>query len=143
MSDNEEMSEQEFIEFIKKNGYRIKAILEESEDSAENYFKDTAKKAKSRIKEDAEKADDRIGDFFKAVFSPEVQKHMIGAGVEIALGISALVAAIPKSDRAQEFYEKAEEARQNAAAAMCAKNPDCIRRNVSEKRDEIRKIEID
>ena len=79
---------------------------------------------------------------FDAIFSPEVQKHVIGAGVELVLGISAALKAMPVPEKAQPIVDKMVEVRQNASAVYCAKNPKCPRKKSSSPA-EGKKIEID
>ena len=89
-----EMTDEEFIEFINANKERMNALMGDDRD-VKDYFRENAKKAKAKVEEAVDDTEDVIKKVFKAMFSPEVQKHIIGAGVEIALGISAALKAIP------------------------------------------------
>ena len=79
---------------------------------------------------------------FDAVFSKEVQKHVIGAGVELFLGISAALKAMPVPSKAQPIVDKMVEVRQTASSVYCAKNPECPRKAAEAKSDAM-KIELD
>lgn len=138
----EEMNDEEFKNFILENKDRVKELLRD-EDSEFRYFvkselKSMKKKAKKAKKKFEAKADEKFNGFKDAAFSPEVQKHLVGAGVEMMLGITALISAIPKSERFQEAFDQAEEARKNASEVYCAKNKDCPR-----KKAEAKKIELE
>ena len=140
MSNPIEMTDEEFVEFINANKERMDALMGGGE--FRTYFKDNAKKAKERIDKAEDAVEDTAKKIFRAVFSEDVQKHMIGAGVELVLGINALFKAMPVPDRAQKVVDKMSEVRTNASRAYCAKNPDCPRRN-AEAKTETKKIELD
>lgn len=152
--ENEEktnMTDEEFIEFMRENKDRVKAFMKEEDGEFAKYLKKKAKKAKKKAKKAKkmfEEGFDEAGTAVKgvkdAVFSPEVQKHIVSAGIEMMLGITALIDAIPKGEKTQEAYDRAEEMRHNISSIVCAKNPDCARRKpAEEKKEDVRKIEID
>ena len=136
-----EMTDEEFIEFINANKDRMKALMGD-DDSVKAFLKENAKKAKKKAEEQKDAFEDNVKRVFEAIFSTEVQKHVIGAGVELVLGINALLKAMPVPEKAQPIVDKMSEFRQNAASVYCAKNPDCPRKNAAAK-TEAKKIELD
>ena len=136
-----EMTDEEFMAFIDANKERMKALMGNDKD-VKAFIKRNAKKARDKIEEVEDATEDTIKRFFDAIFSPEVQKHVIGAGVELALGISAALKAMPVPERAQPIVDKMVEIRQNASSVYCAKNPDCPRKKAAAPSEGMR-IEID
>ena len=142
MAKKKEMSDEEFIAFINANKERMKALMGEDE-GVKAYLKGTAKKAKSKVEEAEEKTEDTVKRIFNALFSEDVQKHMIGAGVEFVLGLNALAKAMPVPERAQDAVDKISEVRENVSKTYCAKNPDCPRKKAETKKTTAKKIELD
>lgn len=136
-----EMTDEEFIEFINANKERMNTLMGDDE-SVKAFLKDNAKKAKKKIEETEDAVEDTVKKVFEAIFSPEVQKHVIGAGVEMMLGLTALVKAMPVPSKAQPIVDKMSEMRMNASSVYCAKNPDCPRKKAETKTDAM-KIELD
>ena len=101
------------------------------------------KKAQAKIEETNEEIEHTFKRVFDAVFSPEVQKHVVGAGIEMMLGFNAFLKAIPVPDKVQPYIDKVVEARENASAAYCAKNPDCPRKKAAAQSAKAKKIELD
>ena len=97
--------------------------------------------AKAKVEKVTDATEDTVKKVFSAIFSPEVQKHVIGAGVELVLGISAALKAMPVPEKAQPIVDKMSEIRANASSVYCAKNPGCPRKKASE--PEGKRIEID
>ena len=137
-----EMTDEEFIEFINANKERMNALMGDDRD-VKDYFRENAKKAKAKVEEAVDDTEDVIKKVFKAMFSPEVQKHIIGAGVEIALGISAALKAMPVPEKAQPIVDKMEEIRENAHTVYCTKNPDCPRKKSEPQKTDTMRIELD
>ena len=142
MSSPIEMSDEEFMEFINANKERMNALMG-GDDSFKAQVKSTAKRAKAKVEKAEDSVEDTAKKIFKAIFSEDVQKHMIGAGVEIVLGINALFKAMPMPDSAQKVVGKVSEVRANAAKAYCANNPDCPRKKAESKKTTAKKIELD
>ena len=142
MSNPIEMSDEEFMEFINANKERMNALMG-GDDGFKAQVKSTAKRAKAKVDKAEDAAEDTAKKIFKAIFSEDVQKHMIGAGVELVLGINALFKAMPVPESARKVTDKLSEIRSNASKAYCAKNPDCPRRNAEAKKAENIKIELD
>jgi len=142
MCNPNDMSDEEFIEFINANKERMNALMGD-DDKVRTYLKDSAKKAKAKISQAEDAAEDTAKKIVKAIFSEDVQRHMIGAGVELVLGINALFKAMPVPESARKVTDKLSEVRANASKAYCAKNPDCPRRNAEAKKAENIKIELD
>ena len=141
MSDTTEMTDEEFIAFINANRERMKSLMGD-DDSVKEFIKDSAKKAKKKVEEAENSVEDTVKKVFEAVFSPEVQKHVIGAGMEIFLGISAALKAMSVPAKAQPVVDKMAEVRKTASSVYCAKNPDCPRKNAEAKTESV-KIELD
>ncbi|MBQ6548146.1 MAG: hypothetical protein IJL79_04300 [Candidatus Methanomethylophilaceae archaeon] len=137
-----EMTDEEFIEFINANKERMNALMGDDRD-VKDYFRENAKKAKAKVEEAVDDTEDVIKKVFKAMFSPDVQKHIIGAGVEIALGISAALKAMPVPEKAQPIVDKMEEIRENAHTVYCKKNPDCPRKKSEPQKTDTMRIELD
>ena len=142
MSKPKEMSDEEFIEFINANKERMNVLMGE-DDSFKTQVKGTAKRAKDKVDKVEDSIEDTAKKIFKAIFSEEVQKHMIGAGVEFFLGLNALAKALPVPDKAKDAVDKLSEVRENASKAYCAKNPDCPRKKAESKKTTAKKIELD
>ena len=141
MSEPISMTDEEFMAFINANKERMNTLMGEDKD-VKAFIKDNAKKAKARIEQTGDKVEGTVKKVFDALFSPEVQKHVIGAGVELVLGISAALRAMPVPEKAQPIVDKMAEVRQNATSVYCAKNPECPRKKSSEPA-EGKRIEID
>ena len=142
MAKKKEMSDEEFIEFINANKERMQALMGEDE-GVKSYLKMTAKNTKAKIEKVEDKTEDTVKRIFNAFFSEDVQKHMIGAGVEFVLGLNALAKAMPVPERAQDAVDKISEVKENASKAYCAKNPDCPRKKAEAKKTTAKKIELD
>ena len=121
------MTDEEFMAFINANKERMNALMGNDKD-VKTFLKENAKKAKAKV----EKATDA---------TEETVKHVIGAGVELVLGISAALKAMPVPEKAQPIVDKMSEIRTNATSVYCAKNPECPRKKASE--PEGKRIEID
>ncbi len=141
MSDTIDMTDEEFIAFINANKERMNNLMGE-DDSVKAFLKDNAKKAKKKVEEAGDAVEDTVKKVFDAVFSKEVQKHVIGAGMELFLGISAALKAMPVPSKAQPIVDKMVEVRQTASSVYCAKNPECPRKAAEAKADAM-KIELD
>lgn len=142
MTGLKEMTDAEFESFILENKERIKTLLCNEDSEFRGFVKDELKsmkkKAKKAKKKVEGKAEEKIAGIRDAAFSEDVQKHLVGAGIELMLGITALIDAMPKPEKAQEMMDKVSEARKNASNAYCAKNPDCPK-----KKAELKKIELE
>ena len=134
------MTDEEFMAFINANKERMNALMGNDKD-VKAFLKENAKKAKAKVEKVTDATEDTVKKVFEALFSPEVQKHVIGAGVELFLGISAALKAMPVPEKAQPIVDKMSEIRTNATTVYCAKNPECPRKKASE--PEGKRIEID
>ncbi len=141
MSESISMTDEEFMAFINANKERMNTLMGDDKD-VKAFIKDNAKKAKAKVEKAGDAVEGTVKKVFEAIFSPEVQKHVIGAGVELVLGISAALKAMPVPEKAQPIVDKMVEVRQNASSVYCAKNPECPRKKSSEPA-EGKKIEID
>lgn len=135
------MNDEEFMDFINDNRDRIKALMEDDDDFRQ-YLKTKAKEAKEKVSEKSDRFEETVKDVFRAMFAPEVQKHVIGAGVEMMLGINAFLKSLPVPDKAKGIVDSVEEVRHNVSSAYCSANPDCSRRK-GDQRSEPTKIELD
>ena len=143
MIDSKDMSDEEFIEFINANKERMETLMGQDEDFKVR-LKESSEKAKKKLIEAEENAEDSVKKIIEAIFSKDVQKHVIGAGVEIALGFRALMKAMPVPEKAQPVVDKISEIKDTASSVYCAKNPHCPRRTAEEHRShESMRIEID
>ena len=134
------MTDEEFMAFINANKERMNTLMGNDKD-VKAFLKENAKKAKAKVEKVTDATEDTVKKVFEALFSPEVQKHVIGAGVELFLGISAALKAMPVPEKAQPIVDKMSEIRTNATTVYCAKNPECPRKKASE--PEGKRIEID
>ena len=141
MSDPKEMTDEEFIEFINANKERMNALMGDDK-GVKTFIKENAKKAKDKAEHAKDATEESVKKVFNALFSPEVQKHMFTAGVEIMLGIGAIIKAMPVPEKAQPIVDKMAEVRSNAASVYCAKNPECPRKK-AEAKAEAKRIELD
>ena len=134
------MTDEEFMAFINANKERMNTLMGNDKD-VKAFLKENAKKAKAKVEKVTDATEDTVKKVFSAIFSPEVQKHVIGAGVELVLGISAALKAMPVPEKAQPIVDKMSEIRANASSVYCAKNPECPRKKAAE--PEGKRIEID
>ena len=141
MTKAKEMSDEEFVEFINANKERLSALMNEDK-GLKTFIKENAKKAKKKVEEAADATEDSIKKVVDALFSQEVQKHMIGAGVELMLGFGAILKAMPVPQKAEPIVDKMSEFRRNAQTVYCSKNPGCPRKK-AETKVEAKKIELD
>ena len=142
MIDSKDMTDEEFMEFINANKERMDSLMGERS-GFKTLVKYNAKKAKGKVEDAADATEDTVKKVVDALFSPEVQKHMIGAGVEIMLGIGAIFKAMPVPKSAQPFVDKMEEVRSNAQTVYCSKNPGCPRKKAETPKSKAKKIELD
>ena len=140
MIDPKDMTDDEFIEFINASKDRIEMLMGHG-DGLRTQFKDNAKKAKAKVESAGDAVEDSVKKVFGAIFSPEVQKHMVSAGVELMLGLSAIVKAMPVPEKAQPVVDKVTEMKKNAKSVYCSKNPDCPKKKAA--KTETKKIELD
>ena len=141
MTKAKEMSDEEFVEFINANKERLSALMNEDK-GLKTFIKENAKKAKKKAEEAADATEESVKKVVSAMFSQEVQKHMIGAGIELMLGFGAILKAMPVPQKAEPIIDKMAEVRRNAQSAYCSVNPSCPRKK-SEAKIETKKIELD
>ena len=141
MTNAKEMSDEEFAEFINANKERLTALMDEDK-GLKAFIKENAKKAKKKAEEVADATEVSVKKVVSAIFSPDVQRHMIGAGVELMLGFGAILKAMPVPQKAEPIVDKMAEVRRNAQSVYCAKNPGCPRKK-AEVKVETKKIELD
>ena len=138
MIDPKDMTDDEFVEFINASKDRIEALMGKNDLRVQ--IKNGAKKAKAKVETASDAVEDSVKKVFNAFFSPEVQKHVISAGVELMLGVSAIAKAMPVPEKVQPVVDKFSEFRKNAKSVYCSKNPDCPKKAV---KAEVKKIELD
>ena len=136
------MTDEEFMAFINANKERMNTLMGNDKD-VKAFLKENAKKAKAKVEKVTDATEDTVKKVFSAIFSPEVQKHVIGAGVELVLGISAALKAMPVPEKAQPIVDKMEEIRENAHTVYCKKNPDCPRKKSEPQKTDTMRIELD
>ena len=141
MIDAKDMTDEEFIEFINANKERMDALMG-GDGGIKTFIKDNAKKAKKKAGEAADATEESVKKVVGALFSQEVQKHMIGAGIELMLGFGAILKAMPVPQKAEPIVDKMSEIRRNAQTVYCSKNPGCPRKK-AETKVETKKIELD
>lgn len=110
--------------------------VEEKTESIREEAKEFFESQKGYSKEQVEKVKNSMKDLASAFLSPEVQRHFVNMGIEMMMGVSALIEAVPKPKIVEEVVEKASEAKSNASKQYCAKNPDCPKKTS-------KKIELD
>ena len=140
MIDPNDMTDDEFMEFINASKDRIEMLMGHG-GGLRTQIKENAKKAKAKAESANNAVEDSVKKVFGALFSSEVQKHMVSAGIELMLGFNAIIKAMPVPDKAQPVIDKVSEIRKNAKSAYCAKNPDCPKKKAA--KNETKKIELD
>ena len=141
MIDAKDRTDEEFIEFINANRERMDTLMG-GDSGIKTFIKENAKKAKKKAEEAADATEESVKKIVSAIFSPTVQKHMIGAGVELMLGFGAILKAMPVPQKAEPIVDKMSEIRRNAQSVYCSKNPECPKKR-AETKVETRKIELD
>lgn len=153
------MTDDELLEFLKKNKDRIRSFIETEVPELTGIVRkevgediDTMGEVADQVREDVKFGADEIKDFVKeqmgsnkeeasklrqglkdvtgAFADEDVQRHFVRMGMELMMGISALVDAMPKPGIVDEAVKKASEVKKNASREYCASNPDCPRRTV-------------
>ena len=123
MSDT--MTDEELMAFLRENRDRIRDLI--GEDAKEG-MKDRAEKVKERITDAEDSAEQAMKGFIETLFSKDVQRHFIGAGMEMMLGFDALFRTMPFPDKMRKAADRATGVRENISEMYCEKNPDCLRK---------------
>lgn len=118
-------TEEEFQEFVAKNRDFIEKIMvlqKEGVIEVASAGRDAAHEAEKA----AEDAKRRAEDFAKATYSmftdPEVQRHFMAMGMELFMGISAMMQKAPVPDFVKDTAESTEKSWKSTA---CRTNEDC------------------
>ena len=130
---------QQFVDEMaaaKERGAEKAEVAEEILESAGEEAKEFCESKGKYTKEQVEKVKQSMKDVASAFLEPEVQRHFVNMGLEMMMGVSALINAMPKPKVVEEVVEKASEAKSNASKQYCAKNPDCPKKTS-------KKIELD
>lgn len=106
--------EENIEDFVLKNEERILEILKEKES-----------KAKDLISEEKEKGKAFVKGMVEAVTNKEVTEHFMSMGLEFALGIGALIKAMPWPEEMKPFVDMVSEQKDAISTVMCRKNPNC------------------
>ena len=142
MPKKKEMTDEEFIAFINENKERMENLMGKDE-GLKGRVKEKAKNASLKLDEAVETTQDNVKNLFSALFSSNVQKHFFSAGMELMLGFSEIIKAIPVPQKVQPVVDKVSEARKNAKEVHCAKNPDCPKKKTKTEKATVEKIELD
>ena len=140
-------------ELLEQERQRTKEALEaDSVDPKEfvDYHADKARETVDKERElvkglatkGKEKADETLDGVIGALLNPEVQKHVVSAGIEMMLALDSIVRSFPMPDRVREAADKAQETRDAMTKAYCSKNPDCGAKK-STKKKSAQKIDIE
>lgn len=113
-NDGEKTKEENFEEFVLQNEERIMEILMAGKSNVE-----------SKIGAEKEKGKAFVKGMVEAITNPEVTEHFMSMGIELLLGIGALVKAMPWPEEMQPFVEMVSEQKDTLSSVMCKRNPNC------------------
>jgi hypothetical protein len=140
------MSDEELEKLILENGERVKKIMREHRDQLCDDLENDGVEAFESIKHDVKKtkkaAKENAKQMTDAFFDPEVQKHFMNVGIEMAMGFESLLRAMPKPKFAEDAMNEAESARDNVQKAYCSTNPNCQKKG-KDNSGKVKKIEIE
>ncbi|MDR3283084.1 MAG: hypothetical protein LBS92_05710 [Candidatus Methanoplasma sp.] len=119
--DGGKYSDPDLEKFFRDNRRMVERIIKEEKE----ILLETAKAEKAKAEECAKEQSERVrgvaADVFAIINDPEVQKHFTAVGIELLLGMNALLQASPIPDNLKDFASNAEHrARQSAESAKKA-----------------------
>ncbi len=138
------MTDEEFREFLEESKERVKAFLKEEGPEFVEYAKDEAKKGAKKVKAKVkdkidEKTDGDLKKIKEAFMDKDVQMHFMRMGMELFLGFSALISAMPKPEFVEKMKNETSDMRETIAEECCKHNPKCPKK----KKSSPKKIELD
>ena len=143
-----EFNDEEMIEFIRRNKERVAELLKDEKVFAEDLAgeaKNSAEKAAEKVKEKVshgkERAEETAKDIYKAIMNPEAHRHFVRMGLELFMGLSAIMEKMPMPKPIREFREDLEESREGVQKEFCKTNKNCAAKKSAD--DGIERIEID
>lgn len=137
------MTDEELKQFLKENMSRIQEILADDYDCAKDVAKgikddlgvakDGLKESvsekkdaiKEKVSEKKDKAEDTVKEIYSAVMDPAAHKHFVRMGLELALGIEAVMQKMPVPDMIRKFREDVEESKEGIQKELCKVNDNC------------------
>jgi len=154
MSDDKEhvkYIDPEVEKFARENKEMIERILKEERIRAKEVFDAEKDMASELIAYQKQKTIDATEGVVSMFTDPEVQKHFMAVGMELFLGIDALMRAAPIPDFVKDAATKAQDMRDAATSAYCDKNPNCRKQGkpsaekiqISEASSETKKVDVE
>lgn len=96
------------------------------------YFRDRYEEDRAAFRESREHARQMFNDGFDEFFAPftdeQFQKHVVGAGLEFWMALTALIRAAPLPDSLKDAFVNAD---LNKNSEFCSKNPECRKKPAS------------
>jgi len=145
-NDGEKVNDENFEEFVLRNEERILKILadkngqdegstdndNEADGKGERMTKILAdgKAVKKKLEDKKEKGKEFAKGVAEAAISREVTEHLMSAGIEFMMGISALVKAFPWPDDIKPYLDAVSERKETAGSVICKKNPNCSKASI-------------
>lgn len=126
MSDGEKRyRDPELEKFFSENRDMIEKLLKEEKEMIKDTFEEEKEKMEALLEEQKDKAKEAAQGVVNMITDPDVQKHFMAVGLELLMGINALMKAAPMPDSVKEMVDKAEDVRKSASDNFCKNNPDC------------------
>jgi len=119
-------TEEELREFILENEEKILEILQSRKSKAESKFSEEMEKSKALTK-----------GVLEAFMNKEVQGHFIRMGIEMMMGVGALIKALPLPEEFSPLVDAVTE-QNDALEGMVKKNPG----KTKKKKSDVEKIEV-
>lgn len=142
-----ELTDRELREFLKANMTRIKELMDdevacagEMADGLKEDLSSTADRLRESISEKKDRAEDVAKDIYKAFMNPEAHKHFVRMGMELFMGIGAIMESMPMPDAVRRFHEDVKDSRKGVQTEFCRSNEDCAAKRKTD--DSITRIEI-
>ncbi|MDR0888099.1 MAG: hypothetical protein LBM39_02810 [Candidatus Methanoplasma sp.] len=115
--DQKRYEDPELEKFFRENREIVEKLLKEER----NLIKETVKAERERFEEyvgdPKVKVKETANDIFGAFTDPEVQRHFLTVGIELLLGVNALIQAAPIPEEFKDFVKKTEQEGKKAAGA--------------------------
>ncbi len=118
-------SDPEIERFFSENKEMIERLLREEKEIFISTFEQEKEKVGELMDEQKDKAKEMAQGVVNMVTDPEVQRHFMAVGMELLMGMNALMRAAPVPDTVKDMMDKAEEMRKTTADNFCKTNPDC------------------
>jgi len=136
MSDKKDQSEYEDPElerFVRENNEMIKKLLKVQKDLAKETFKEEKDRVEELIEYQKAKTKEVAEGVVTMFTDPDVQKHFMAVGLELFMGINALMKAAPLPDAVKDAMSKAEDVKDETSKNFCKVNPNCAKKPKTQK----------